>query len=120
MATVRDASHRVLHDDRVVVGRLRNEPRALLADAGLLLGLVARRDVDEREHGAVDAVVGGAVGQEAHQIPAATLALDFALDELERLKRFLDVLGERRVLERMRDIEERTADRDRGRGARSC
>ena len=67
--------------------------RALCERELLLRGLrrsdrfSAIRDVDERQHDAVQSIVAGAVREHAHRKPRLALSLDFTFDNLEAVER---------------------------------
>ncbi|SAL08080.1 hypothetical protein AWB81_08574 [Caballeronia arationis] len=74
-----DRAVRVLHNDCVVVGGQRSELQTIFARSGRCLGPASLGDVDQREHGTVDAVVHGSVWQHARKEPIAVQSADFPL-----------------------------------------
>ena len=77
--------------------------------------VLERVDVDERQDGAVDLVVGGLVGADLHPIPAPVAVLDLGLLHRHRVDDLGDLLVEIGDVDVGLDVVERTPECRRGR-----
>src|SRR5690606_31150196 len=104
-----DVSVAVQGDDGVALGALRQLAHVGFASAYLFFGAAAVGDVDEGQHGALNAVIQRAVGQKARQIPAiAVPAADFALYQVKSLEGLGGVIVQLGVIEVVGDVHQRT------------
>ena len=95
-------------DDGVVLDVLRHQAHVFLAGAGAILGQAPVGDVDEGQHRTLDAILGGAIGQQSRQVPALVLAAHLALDQPERFEDLVGVGGQLGIVQPMGDVEQRT------------
>ncbi|MNO52219.1 hypothetical protein D3C76_426350 [compost metagenome] len=110
---VGDQAMLVEQDDGEVVGALGHQAHAFFTQAHTLFRCVALADVDEGQHGAVDLLLAGPIRQQARQVPALVVAADLALDDGLALGHGAGVVGQRRIIQAMGDVEQGAAGVDR-------
>src|SRR5262249_28731112 len=81
----------------------------LLAVAQRLLEVSTFGDIDERDDDAADLIIDRSIGPHPHQIPALRAGVDLALDGRQILEYAASVIGQRIILQLMREIGDRTA-----------